>query len=354
MRLRKLLFASVPAVILGGSILAFAVVTSAPAWSGKREIQALDDATQWLNSEPLSAEKLKGKVVLVSFWTYSCVNWIRTQPYLRAWAEKYKDDGLVVVGVHTPEFGFEKEIGNVEWAVEALGVDYPVVIDNDFAIWSAFSNQYWPAFYFIDTQNRTRHTKFGEGDYEQSEQVLKQLLTEAGATIDDSYVSVAPIGLEAAANWDTLKTPETYVGSARTANFASPGGFFGRGSGPEAYTAPASLALNQWALAGNWTMGPEASSLSEAGGRISFRFHARDVNLVMGPVQRGTPIRFRVRIDGEPPTASHGVDVDADGNGTIVEQRLYQLVRQPAPIEDREIEIEFLDAGAELFSFTFG
>jgi thiol-disulfide isomerase/thioredoxin len=354
MSIKRLLFASIPAVIMGGTILALAVGTETPAWSGKREIHALDDAQQWLNSPPLTAESLKGKVVLISFWTYSCVNWIRTQPYLRAWAEKYKDQGLVVVGVHAPEFGFEKNLENVKWAVDALGVDYPVVIDNDFSIWNAFGNQYWPAFFFIDAENRIRHEKFGEGDYEQSERVLRQLLTEAGATLGDDYVSLDPQGLEAAADWGNLKTLETYVGFARAANFASPGGVFGWGTGPQTYVAPEMLQLNQWALAGTWTMGSESSVLNDPSGQISFRFHARDVNLVMGPVNPGTPVRFRVLIDGEPPTAAHGGDIDADGYGTIVEQRLYQLIRQPRPIEDREIEIEFLDAGAELFSFTFG
>jgi thiol-disulfide isomerase/thioredoxin len=354
MSLQKLLFASIPAVVIGGTILAFAVGTETPAWSGKREINAIDTAPQWLNSEPLTAEGLKGKVVLVSFWTYSCVNWIRTQPYLRAWAGKYKDQGLVVVGVHSPEFGFEKSLENVQWAVDALDVDYPVVIDNNFAIWTAFSNQYWPAFFFIDTEGRIRHEKFGEGEYEQSERVLRQLLTEAGATVDEDYVAVEPQGLEAAADWNTLKTLETYVGFARTANFASPGGAFGWGSGPQTYTAPETLRLNQWALAGKWTMGPESSTLNERGGRIAFRFHARDVNLVMGPIGGEGTIRFRVLIDGQPPAVAHGGDTDAEGYGTIVEQRLYQLIRQTMPIVDRQIEIEFLDPGAELFSFTFG
>jgi thiol-disulfide isomerase/thioredoxin len=350
----KVLFATVPAVILGGTILAFAVGTESPAWSGKREIHALDDARQWLNSKPLTAEELKGKVVLVSFWTYSCVNWIRTQPYLRAWAEKYKDKGLVIVGVHSPEFGFEKNLDNVRWAVDALDVGYPVVIDNDFAIWNAFSNQYWPAFYFIDGEGRIRHEKFGEGEYEQSERVLMQLLAENGATIGNEYVSLDPQGLEAAADWSTLATLETYVGSSRATNFASPVELFGLGSGPQTYTIPETLRLNQWALAGNWTMGSEASVLNAPGGRISFKFRARDANLVMGPAGRGSPVRFRLLIDGQPPGAAHGADIDEAGYGTIVEQRLYQLIRQPAPIVDRTLEIEFLDAGAELFSFTFG
>ncbi len=354
MSINRILLAAGAAVIIGGTILALAVGTVSPAWSGKQEIHALNDAPQWLNSEPLTAEGLKGKVVLVSFWTYSCVNWIRTQPYLRAWAKKYKDQGLVVVGVHTPEFAFEKDLQNVTWATGALDVDYPVVIDNDFAIWSAFSNQYWPAFYFIDAEGRIRHEKFGEGDYEQSERYLKELLSEAGGTVTDEYVSVDPQGLETAADWGNLKTPETYVGSARTANFASPGGLFGLAGGPQAYTSPGMLRLNQWALAGNWTMAPEASSLNQPGGRMSIRFHARDLNIVMGPVENGTAIRYRVLIDGKPPATSRGVDIDAEGYGTIIEQRLYQLVRQPAPIGDRTFEIEFLDSGAEMFSLTFG
>jgi thiol-disulfide isomerase/thioredoxin len=322
------------------------------AASSNRGLDAIGSAPQWLNSEPLTAAELKGKVVLVSFWTYSCVNWIRTQPYLRAWAEKYEDDGLVVIGVHTPEFEFEKNLENVRWAVGNLGVGYPVVTDNDLGIWRAFGNQYWPAFYFIDASGRLRHEKFGEGDYEQSERVIQQLLIEAGAKVDLEPAAVTPVGLEVAADWGNLKTPETYVGYARASGFASPGGM--RVGEARDYVAPSSLRTNQWGLSGNWLVEHEAATVSAPGGRIVFKFRARDVNLVMGPSAPGSPVRFRVLVDGEAPGAAHGGDVDANGYGTVVEQRLYQLVRQPGDITDREVQIEFLDAGAEAYAFTFG
>ena len=301
----------------------------------------------------MTAAGLRGKVVLVEFWTYTCINWLRTLPYVRAWAEKYKDRGLVVIGVHSPEFEFEKNVDRVRWAAKDMKVDYPIAIDSDHAIWRAFRNQYWPALYFVDAQGRIRHHQFGEGEYEQSERILQQLLAEAGnGDMGHELVSVDGRGAEAAADWGSLKSPENYVGYERTEKFASPGGaVLGK---PRVYAVPARLGLNQWALAGDWTVGQQGTSLNKANGRIAYRFHARDLHLVMGPAARGTSVRFRVRIDGQPPGAAHGVDVDDQGNGTATEQRLYQLIRQPKPIADRQFEIEFLDPGVETFAFTFG
>ena len=311
------------------------------------------ERTGWLNSQPLTPAGLRGKVVLIDFWTYTCINWLRTLPYVRAWAEKYKDQGLVVIGVHSPEFAFEKNVDNVRRAVQDMRVDYPVAIDSDHAIWRAFRNQYWPALYFIDAQGRIRHHQFGEGEYEQSERILQQLLAEAGASgIGRELVSVEGRGAEVAADWGNLKSPENYVGYQRTENFASPGGaVLGK---RRVYSAPARLSLNQWALSGEWTVTDQATVLNKANGRIAYRFHARDLHLVMGPAMRGAPVRFRVLIDGQPPGAAHGFDVDEQGNGTVTEQRLYQLIRQPKPIADRQFEIEFLDPGVEAYAFTFG
>jgi len=314
---------------------------------------SLERATAWLNSPPLTASALRTKVVLVDFWTYTCINWRRTLPYIRAWAEKYRDQGLVVIGVHSPEFSFEKNIDNVRWATKAMHIDYPVAVDSDFTIWRAFKNQYWPALYFIDAMGRIRHDQFGEGAYEQSEMIIQRLLAEAGASgHGDEAVAVDPRGLEVAADWASLKSPENYVGYERTQNFAS------RDSAvldaARMYEIPARLRLNEWALSGEWTVKKEASALNKAGGRIAYRFHARDLHLVMGPTARGTSARFRVLIDGRAPGAAHGTDVDEQGNGTVTEQRLYQLIRQPKPIADRQFEIEFLDPGVEAFAFTFG
>jgi thiol-disulfide isomerase/thioredoxin len=317
------------------------------------EFPSLDSATEWLNSPPLTADGLRGKVVLVDFWTYTCINWLRTVPYVRAWAEKYRDQGLVVIGVHTPEFTVENNIDNVRRAAENMRIAYPVAIDNDYSVWRAFGNRYWPALYFIDAEGRIRHHVFGEGDYDESERIIQRLLVEAGAVgVGDDLVSVDGDGVEAAADWDSLGSPENYVGYGRTENFASPGGAV-----PDrrrVYEAPARLRLNQWALVGDWTVGREATVLNEAGGRIVYRFHARDLHLVMGPATPGTPVGFRVLVDGQPPRAAHGIDVDEQGNGTATEQRLYQLIRQPQPIADRQFEIEFLDAGVEVLAFTFG
>ncbi len=317
-----------------------------------RELAAVGLAAEWLNSPLLTPSKLAGKVVLVDFWTYSCINWLRTVPYIRAWAQKYKE-ALVVIGVHTPEFAFERNIDNVRRAVQQMRIDYPVVIDNDYSIWRAFNNQYWPALYLIDARGRVRQHHFGEGAYDNSELAIQRLLAEAGVpNLPDGPARVDAAGLEAEADWDSLKSPETYLGYDRTQSFASPGG--ADLDRRRVYTVPARLALNKWALAGEWTMGRQAVGLSKPEGRIAYRFHARDLHLVMGPVRRDSQIRFRVSVDGQPPGAGHGLDVDEGGNGTVVEPRLYQLIRQPKPIVDRRFEIEFLDAGAEAFAFTFG
>jgi thiol-disulfide isomerase/thioredoxin len=317
------------------------------------DLPSLGGATLWLNSQPLTAAGLRGKVVLVEFWTYTCINWRRQLPYVRAWADKYRDRGLVVIGVHTPEFVFEKNVDNVRREATDMRVDYPIAIDSDGAIWRAFKNEYWPALYFIDAQGHIRHHHFGEGAYERSETVIQQLLAEAGyAGVSHELVSVDAQGAEAAADWASLGSPETYARHRDIERFASPGGAVLRRR--HAYAAPARLALNEWALAGVWTLGDDAAVLDEANGRIMYRFHARDVNLIMGPAARGTSARFRVLIDGRPPGAAHGTDVDEQGYGMVTEQRLYQLVRQPAPIADRQFEIEFLVPGVEAFAFTFG
>jgi thiol-disulfide isomerase/thioredoxin len=321
------------------------------------ELPSLRNATAWLNSAPLTAASLRGKVVLVEFWTYSCINWRRQLPYVRAWAEKYKDQGLVVIGVHAPEFSFEKHVDNVRQAAKEIRIDYPIALDNDHAIWRDFHNEYWPALYFVDAQGRVRHHQFGEGEYEQSELIIQQLLAEAGAgNISRELVSVHPQGAEVGADWNDLRSGENYVGYERTENFASPGG--ARPDKRHDYALPARLKLNQWALSGDWTMGREAivlnKALNNANGHMVYSFHGRDLHLVMGPVAPGMSVRFRVLIDGQPPGAAHGVDADDQGNGLVTEPRMYQLIRQPGPIIDRQFEIEFLDPGVQAFSFTFG
>jgi thiol-disulfide isomerase/thioredoxin len=357
----QLLFAAILASVIGAPIetpaadksVARQTTPAAVQLPIEGELPSLGSATEWLNSPPLTAAGLRGKVVLVDFWTYTCINWLRSLPYVRAWAEKYKNQGLVVIGVHSPEFAFEKNLDNVRRAAKDMKVSYPIAIDSDHAIWRAFKNEYWPALYFVDAQGRIRHHYFGEGEYEKSERVLQQLLTEAGnAGIDKKLVSVDGHGAEAAADWGSLKSPENYVGYERTENFASPGGAVL--DKRRVYAVPTRLRLNQWALSGDWTVGKHATVLNKANGRIAYRFHARDLHLVMGPAARGTALRFRVLIDGKPPGAAHGIDVDDQGNGTVSEQRLYQLIRQPKPIADRQFEIEFLDAGVEAFAFTFG
>jgi cytochrome c biogenesis protein CcdA/thiol-disulfide isomerase/thioredoxin len=313
---------------------------------------SLVGAVEWLNSEPLTPEALKGKVVLVDFWTYSCINCLRSIPYVRAWAEKYKDQGLVVIGVHSPEFAFEKNVANVRKAVSDLKIDYPVAVDNNFAIWRAFKNQYWPAHYFIDANGNIRHHHFGEGDYAGSERVIQKLLAEAGRTnIADEMVKVSASGAEAASVFAEVDSPETYVGYARAANFASPGGA-ARDAAHDYGGEPKTL--NQWTLAGNWTIGPEHAGLNSERGSIVYRFHARDLHLVLGPGPDGKPIRFRVTIDGREPGRDHGSDTAADGSGTVTNERLYQLVRQSGAIQDRTFAIEFLDPGVKAYAFTFG
>ena len=315
-------------------------------------IPSLSGAVAWLNSPPLTAEVLKGKVVLVDFWTYSCINCLRAIPYVRAWAEKYKDQGLVVIGVHAPEFAFEKNVDNVKKAVSDLKIGYPVAIDNDYAIWRAFSNQYWPAHYFIDAEGRIRHHHFGEGDYEGSERAIRQLLGEAGkTTLSAGVVAVNASGAEAAADMKDVQSPETYIGYDRAESFVSPGGSVHDFS--HVYVAGMPR-LNEWGLAGKWTIGGEHAVLDQKDGSIVYRFHARDLHLVLGPGPDGKPVRFRVTIDGAPPGTSHGTDVDADGQGVVTGQRLYQLVRQSGVIADHTFEIRFLDPGVQAYAFTFG
>jgi thiol-disulfide isomerase/thioredoxin len=316
-------------------------------------LPGFDGATGWLNSPPLTAADLRGRVVLVNFWTYTCINWLRTLPYVRAWAERYQDQGLVVIGVHTPEFDFEHDLDNVRQAVNDLGVDYPVATDNDYAIWTAFDNHYWPALYFVDAQGQIRHHRFGEGDYEMSEMILQQLLIEAGrGGTDQDLTSVDARGVEVAADWASLRSPENYLGYERTDNFVAPNGSILETS--YAYAAPPRLRPNHWALSGDWTVSRGAIVLNQAGGRILYRFHARDLHLVMASTRPGDPIRFRVRLDSQPPGAAHGTDVDDQGNGTLTQPRLYQLIRQPGPISERTFEIRFLDPGVQAYAFTFG
>jgi cytochrome c biogenesis protein CcdA/thiol-disulfide isomerase/thioredoxin len=329
-----------------------ALVTPANAET-KPAAPPLFGAAQWLNTAPLTAESVKGKVVLVNFWTYSCINCLRSLPYVRAWAEKYKDQGLVVIGVHTPEFAFEKSIDNVRKAAAALDVTYPIAIDNDYAVWRSFNNQAWPARYFIDAKGRTRHHEFGEGGYERSERLIQQLLAEAnGAPVMAAIEAVSANGPQAAPDERNLRSGETYVGYKQASNFASPGGI--REDAPSLYRSVSALPLNRWSLAGVWTVGGEFATLNGTSGSITHRFHARDLHLVLAPSSQGRPIRFRVKIDGAPPGADHGSDVDADGWGSVQEDRLYQLVRQTGPVADRTFEIEFFDAGVRAYAFTFG
>jgi thiol-disulfide isomerase/thioredoxin len=317
------------------------------------ELPSFGGATRWLSSPPLTAAGLRGKVVLVNFWTYTCINSLRALPYVRAWANKYKDQGLVVIGVQAPEFSFEKNIDNIRWAIHAMKIDYPIAVDNDHAIWRAFNNEAWPALYFTDARGHIRHHQFGEGGYELSERIIQQLLFEAGARdIDYQPASVNAQGSEAPADWGSLKSPETYTGYELSERFSSPGG--ARVKKSYGYEYPTRLGLNDWALQGDWTVAREAVALNTANGRIAYRFHARDLHLVMGPAVQGTSIRFRILIDGQAPGSAHGSDVDDQGNGTVTEQRLYQLVRQSDPIADHAFEIEFLAAGVEAFDFTFG
>jgi thiol-disulfide isomerase/thioredoxin len=315
-------------------------------------LPSLEGAAGWLNSPPLATADLRGKVVLIDFWTYTCINWLRTLGFVRAWAEKYEEQGLVVIGIHTPEFPFERDVDNVRRAVEEMRVGYPIALDPDYEVWDAFSNRYWPAVYIADAEGRIRYHHFGEGAYEECEQVIQALLREAGRDVGNELVSVVDDGVEAQADWATLESPETYLGHGQARSFASPGG--AEPDEPRTYVLPDRLGLNDWALSGDWTVERRAAVLNRAEGRIAFRFHARDVNLVMGPRPREMSVPFVVLVDGEPPAAAHGVDVDEQGRGTLSEQRLYQLIRERGSITDRTFEITFAVPGVEAYVFTFG
>ncbi|KII29158.1 cytochrome c biogenesis protein DipZ [Pseudomonas fluorescens] len=317
------------------------------------QLPPLEGAVQWLNSAPLDAQALKGKVVLVDFWTYSCINCLRTLPYVKAWAEKYRDQGLVVIGVHAPEFAFERDVGNVTKAMKELGISYPVAIDNDYKIWRAFNNEYWPAHYFADAHGRIRYHHFGEGDYAESERVIQQLLREAGAkTVADGLINADAKGVQQAPDMNQVLSPETYVGYQRAEHFVPETSLV-----PDkvaAYNPPDKLALNDWSLSGQWSVGAERATAVAPASRIVYRFHARDLHLVLGPAADGNPVRFKVMIDGQVPGDAHGVDVAPDGTGHVTEQRLYQLVRQNDGVQDRTFTIEFLDPGVSAYAFTFG
>ncbi len=316
------------------------------------ELIALQQVGTWINSPPLAGAALKGKVVLVQFWTFTCINWLRTLPYIRAWSEQYRDAGLVTVGVHTPEFGFERELASVQRATPALEVNYPVAVDGDSRVWRAFNNHYWPALYLFDSRGRMHYRHFGEGEYDQTEAMIRTLLSATGSSLREKAPPDQRHAVEAAADWSSLRSPENYLGYGRTSGFASPEEMVpGR---RHRYTAPTRLRLHEWALEGDWSIGQEAIRLNQGAGRIVSCFHARDLHLVMGPPPGRSPVRFRVTLDGAPPGGAHGFDVDAQGDGIAREQRLYQLIRQPMPIADRVLQIEFLDPGIEAYAFTFG
>jgi cytochrome c biogenesis protein CcdA/thiol-disulfide isomerase/thioredoxin len=338
---------------VGPSMMMAAAADQGTSLPVEGQIPDLSGAVAWLNSPPLAAQSLRGHVVLVDFWTYSCINCLRALPYVESWAEKYRKSGLIVIGVHAPEFAFEREIGNVKQAIAKLGITYPVAIDNNYAIWRGFNNEYWPAHYFIDAGGRIRRHHFGEGNYAESERVIQQLLISSGQThVPDGIVSVDGTGAEAAADNQDTGSPETYIGAERAMNFASPGGEIVGVA--HSYTVPAWLNLNDWELSGDWRVGRQDAVTTAAGAGIAFRFHARDLHLVLGPSVNGQSVRFKVMIDGQPPGADHGVDTDAAGNGVINGQRLYQLVRQHQTVVDRTFTIQFLDPGAAAYSFTFG
>ena len=317
------------------------------------ELGSLAGATGWLDTEPLTVASLRGRPVLVEFWTFTCINWIRTLPYVRGWFEKYQGDGLVVLGVHTPEFAVERDVDSIRRAAQQMRIDYPIAIDSDYRIWRAFGNEYWPAMYFADADGRIRHHRFGEGEYEYSEIVIQLLLEAAGANhVNRDLVSIDARGIEAPADWDDLRSPETYVGYLRGENFASPGGT--SRDLPAEYALPDVLRLNRWALAGDWTVGGQAAELNAPGGRIAHRFHARDLHLVLAPAPDQKPVRFRALLDGQPPGPAHGGDTDEQGEGSVTEPRLYQLIRQHTPVADRTFEITFFDPGVRAYVFTFG
>jgi thiol-disulfide isomerase/thioredoxin len=324
-----------------------------PSIVGSSPLGGLTGATGWLNSKPLTAKELKGKVVLVDFWAYSCINCLRSLPYIEAWAQKYKDSGLVVIGVHTPEFDFEKDSPNVQKAIQKYGVTYPIALDSNRAIWDAFHNEFWPAHYFIDAKGKVRFEHFGEGKYDESEHWIQQLLQEgAGKPMPATAVSVHAQGAEAASDMGNVRSPETYIGYARAEHFASQGGI--RQDAEKTYTEPAQPKLNEWGLSGKWVDHGQVAVLKSTGGKIVFHFHARDLHLVLGPTTDGKPVRYRVTIDGQAPGDNHGVDADAQGNGVVKDHRLYQLVRQKGAVADHIFTIEFEDPGVQAFSFTFG
>lgn len=337
---------------ISAAVLIIGVAATASATKDEGRMPDLDGAAAWLNSPPLASKALRGKVVLVNFWTYSCINSLRELPYIKAWAAKYKDAGLVVIGVHSPEFGFEKDPTNVKSAVSDYRVPFPVPIDSNHSIWDAFRNQYWPADYFIDGKGRIRYHHFGEGEYGKAERVIQTLLKENGATgLDESSVRITAEGAEAPPS-EEVRSPETYVGYARAENFASPERI-ARDS-RKTYTSPARPALNQWGFGGSWRAGAESGTLESTPGKIVFRFHSRDLHMVLGPAKSGTPVRFRVKLNGVAPGDDHGSDSKADGTGEVQQPRMYQLIRQKGPIKDSTFEIEFLDPGVDAFSFTFG
>jgi thiol-disulfide isomerase/thioredoxin len=339
--------------VMTGPSVAQDALDDGPSIVGRSPLPGLAGGTGWINSPPLTAKQLKGKVVLVDFWDYSCINCIRAIPYIRAWADKYRNAGLVVIGVHSPEFDVEKQRDNVEKAVKKFNITYPVVLDNNLAIWNAFENQYWPAHYFIDARGKVRFEHFGEGEYDQSERWIQQLLKEANAKgMPSTLAAVSGQGAQAAADVKDVHSPETYIGYARADKFASPGGL--KSDAEQTYTLPNHLDVNQWGLSGQWIDHQQVAVLQSPGGKITFRFHARDLHLVLGPGAAGKPVRFRVTIDGQAPGENHGVDTDAQGNGTVTDHRLYQLVRQKGTIQDRTFVIEFQDPGVQAFSFTFG
>lgn len=314
---------------------------------------SLSGAPDWLNSPPLTSADLRGRVVLVNFWTYTCINWLRERPHVRAWEQAYRRHGLVVIGVHSPEFSFEHDVDAVSRAARARSITYPIAIDNEFAVWRSFNNHYWPARYLVDAGGRVRHHSFGEGGYEETESVLRQLLVDAGADdLDSDRVPVYDRGVEAAADWDSLRSAETYLGYNRTSGFASPGGVVA--DQPHDYSAPPRLRLGHWGMSGRWTVGRESTRSHQRDGRITCRFHARDIHLVMAPAAPGTTVRFRVLIDGRLPGPDHGLDIDRLGEGTLTEPRLYQLVRRAGAVTDSTVDIQFLDSGVQVYAFTFG
>jgi len=344
-------------MIITASVISLATIFNAlgfglAGFNPKKE-PSLEGASGWINTPPLKLTNLRGKVVLIDFWTYTCINWRRTLPYVRAWSSKYKEQGLVVIGVHTPEFKFEYQLENVQRSIQEMNIGYPVALDNNYAVWNSFKNQYWPALYLVDAKGKLRYQKFGEGDYRESELQIQQLLKEASAKdISDEPVALRPEGFEVAADWESLASPENFLGYDRNEGFASPGGIVPDKAA--VYTVPAKLTLNRWALSGEWVVGKENVRSLKTQCKIIYHFHARDLHLIMGPSKKGASIKFRILINGSAPGAAHGLDVDSNGEGTVTVQRVYQLIRQQGAITDQVFQIEFLDPEMEVFDFTFG